>query len=400
MLPFDDLLSYNMSPYAIFESHISYMFEPCYNKITNFIWQLLHSTELYLKYTDIGSVYTGYSYSTTMFKCVQTSEKSAEHIPIYINIIDNDSEKFLFASLENTGNKQIVVFTNIIRLREKYVEIFKIEQQKYKLYDVIAFQKQFERTFKNTLLSLMNHEFVHIRQMFCPANSTKIPKNIYDKFFNPIQDQIERKSKYEQVINDYPNLSDEQIKFIKRAFYYFTETEMNARISATGYTISKCFTVQEIRNESINDTIVFMSSGKELSPEEKDVISYLATEQEQTITQRTIETCIRMTYDMNDFDDYSAVYAHFLSNKKDLNILKEIDKKAKTNFFKKSLSSQMKEYKRMLIDTIYKELVKKSYDVNKNSSLYIGEIYNHNGISTFNNWISTSKLNEDSIFNI
>jgi predicted transposase YbfD/YdcC len=60
----------------------------------------------------------------------------------------------------------------------------------------------------------------------------------------------------------------------------------------------------------------------------------------------------------------------------------------------------MKEYKRMLIDTIYKELVKKSYDVNKNSSLYIGEIYNHNGISTFNNWISTSKLNEDSIFNI
>ena len=60
----------------------------------------------------------------------------------------------------------------------------------------------------------------------------------------------------------------------------------------------------------------------------------------------------------------------------------------------------MKEYKRMLIDTIYKGLVKKGYDVNKNSSLYIGEIYNHNRISTFNNWISTSKLNEDSIFNI
>ncbi len=102
MLSFDDLLSYNMSPYAVFESHISYMFEPCYDNIYNFINRLLYDASLLRQYINTGARKLGFAYSTTKFKCIKTSVYSDDMIPVYIDIVST-SNNYILGSIENTG---------------------------------------------------------------------------------------------------------------------------------------------------------------------------------------------------------------------------------------------------------------------------------------------------------
>ena len=129
MIEFDkDKFLFYRLPYAIFESHISYMFDPCIKRIVQMIYRMITDEILIYKYLGTGNnspIKTGYCYSVTRFKCVPESDSEPEDIPVAIKFV-SESSSFILGTVENRGQRQIVLWVNVYICINKYTEYFQI----------------------------------------------------------------------------------------------------------------------------------------------------------------------------------------------------------------------------------------------------------------------------------
>ena len=77
-----DIIS-QIGQYALFESHISYMFEPCYNFIANKIYEILNDLDLFKELSmHPQTIDTGYYYSVTRYNCVDAAKANKEDLQL------------------------------------------------------------------------------------------------------------------------------------------------------------------------------------------------------------------------------------------------------------------------------------------------------------------------------
>ena len=377
-----DSINYHLGQYALFESHISYMYEPCYNFIAEKIYEILYDFDLFKEYSAHPQIInTGYFYSVSKYNCVDASKATKEDLPIRIEIKSYPFNNFVFGAVENTGQKEIRICINVAKLGtviNSFASWFDNHKMKF-LYRVDKIDEYQKKWVMRYLLAMINHEFVHIRQQYTKKRTGEV--------FNAISEQLDSKSLYLKVIEE-SNLTDEEKELFKYIYYLFTETEMDARISSTGYILKNNYSVDEIREEAIEDNFKFLKKENSRNYSDDELMTF-AEMQQRNVSYSTIETCIRLTYDQNDFDDYQAVYAQLLSVENYKKKLETID--SKLHFFRhSSIDALMKEYKKKLIDTIYKVLVDKGYNININESVFSVE-YGRQGSSIVNDYVSTHK---------
>lgn len=301
--------------------------------------------------------------------------------PILIQIKSYPFDNFILAAVENTGQKQIVICVNLAKI-EKFLEYFSTwlgnntkKMMKY-VDEIYEYQKKW---IMRSLVATINHEFVHIRQQYSKKQTGEV--------FNAIKDQLDRKTLYVEIIDE-SNLSEEEKELFKHVYYLFTETEMDARISSTCYILKYHYSLDDIREEAIEDNFNLLKKDNSKNYSDDELMS-IAEFQQRNICHSTLETCIRLTYNQNDLDDYQAVYKDLLAIENYKKKLETID--SKLHFFKHhSIDVMMREYKKRLIDTIYKILADKGYNTNINESIF-SHWYNKLGSLILNDYVCTRK---------
>ena len=324
--------------------HISYLFDKAYDDIYRYIFRIIRSEALIRKLTG-QTIYTGYYYDTEglccRFKEKYTSDDAG--YPIFIHFNPDYKSHTLMAAEENDGHRVIVLhvfLNNIIELRTGYMTM---KDSAGMYYDL----SQSDGMFREEMMGHISHEFVHIRQMFCGTDYDRATGTRTHIDGNPIQRQIENKSKYERAVDELPGINDECRDMLRRCFYLFTRTEMDARINAS----LRHYDSEQKMRELADD----------YAEEKKQRATSDGEQPEDPYDRMMLDLCIRKTYMFNDLDDMEQCLDYMRHHEYAYHLLKEIDNHEGLHFFRHGLENAMKHYKARLYKGFYKLLRKYGY---------------------------------------
>lgn len=280
-MQYDTIIS-QLGQYALFESHISYMFEPCYIFIADEIYKVLNDLDLFRKLSmHPQTIDTGYYYSVTKYNCVEAAKATKEDLPIRMEIKSYPHDNFILGAVENTGQKQIAICVNLAKIGTilGYFFTWLGNNTKKMMRCVDEIDEYQKKWIMRSLLAMINHEFVHIRQQYAKKRTGEV--------FNAIEDQLDRKSLYAKIIDE-SDLSDEEKKVFKHIYYLFTETEMDARISSTGYILKHHYSVDDIREDAIEDNFNLLKKDNSKNYSDEELMDIAEFQQRNICETRNI----------------------------------------------------------------------------------------------------------------